>query len=95
MATQKKGAQRIGSLIGGAIALLGLVGFTGGISYAACLLSAFFSIPRRPALNAFSSLVLEAWHWAPVLTGYTSLMKSLIHVSGCCLHLLLAFAGVA
>lgn len=95
MATQKKGTQRTSSVIGGAIAILGLASFTGGISHTACLLSAFFSIPQRPTLNVFLSLLLAAWHWALVLSGYMGLLKSLLHLSGCCLHLLLAFEAVA
>lgn len=95
METQEKGTQRIRSIIGGAIALLGLAGFGGGMSHTACLLSAFFEIPQSTALKAFSSSVQAAWHLALFLSYDTSLLKTLIHVSGCCLDLLLALAGVA
>ena len=95
METQEKGTQRIRSIIGGAIALLGLAGFAGGLSYTTCLLSAFFKIPEGTALIRFSSLLLAAWHLAPFLSGHTGPLMSLIHISGCCLHLLLALAGVA
>ena len=95
METRKKVTQRIRSNIGGAIALLGLAAFIGGLSYTTCLLSAFFKIPEGTGLIAFSSLVLAAWHLAPFLSGHTGLLVSLIHLSRCCLHLLLAFAGAA
>lgn len=96
MATQKRRSQRIGAVIGGTFALLGLAGWIGSLSHVACLLSAFFEVPLTTALGVFSSVILATWQLRlPCLFGHTRLLESLLQVTLCGWQLFFAFAGAA
>lgn len=93
MAKQKT---RTCSILGGALAVLGLAGFAGGLSHAACLLVAFFGMPLTTLWETLSSVILTAWHFlAPCLFAHSGLLDGLFQVSLSCGQLVLAFAAVA
>lgn len=96
MVTQKRGSQRIGSVLGGAITLLGLARWIGGLGHAACLLSVLFEIPPRIELGAVSSVLLATWQvLVPCLFGRTRLLESLLQVTVCGWQLVLTLLGAA
>ena len=97
MATQqKRRSQGIGSMIGGAFALLGLAGLIGSLGHEACPLSAFLEIALRTAVGALSWVISVAWQLSlPCVFGHTRLLESLVQVNVCGGQLILAFACAA
>lgn len=96
MATQKRGSRRIGSVIGGAFALLGFVGLIGGLGHQACVFSAFFEISLRAALGSLASVILAAWQaLVSCLFDPMRLLESLLQVTAGGWQLILAFACAA
>ena len=75
MATQKRGSQGIGSVTGGAFALLGLTGLIGGLGHEACLLNAFFEIALRTALGVAWQLLVHC------LFGHTRILEGFLQVT--------------
>lgn len=88
MATQKA---RIGPMLGGAIAVLGLASLFEGLSHAACLLTVFFGLPVEILWKALPSFILAVWHLSgPCLFAHSGLLYGLLQVSLSCGHFVLA-----
>ncbi len=95
MATQKTQSQRISSITGAALTLLGLAALAGSLDQAACRVSCFLGIPMRAALEALPSILLAAWHiLQPCALGHLRLVEGVVQISVCCLQFVLTLAGV-
>lgn len=96
MATQKRGSPKIGSVIGGAFALLAVAGLISGLGHEGCVFSAFFEISLRAALSSLASVILATWQaLVSCLFDHTKLLESLLQVTAGGWQLILAFACAA
>lgn len=87
---------RIGSVVGGALTVLGLASLVGGLSHASCFLVAFLGLPVKTLWEALPPVILAAWHFLePCPLSYSSLLDGVLQVSLYCGHFVLAFAAVA
>ena len=93
MTTQKA---RIGSILGGALTVLGLASLVGGLSHAACLLTAFFGMPLKTIWEALPTVILAAWRLLePCVITHSGLLDGLLQVSLSCGRFVLALVAAA
>lgn len=93
MTTQKA---RIGSILGGALTVLGLASLVGGLSHAACLFPVFFGMAVKTLWEALPPVILAACHFLePWVFTHSGLLDGLLQVSLSCGQFVLALATVA
>jgi hypothetical protein len=95
-ATQKTRSQRISSVTGAALTVLGLAGSIGSLDQAACGLSDFIGSPLAIALQTLPSIILKAWHLLePCALGHLRLLEGLLQISASCWQFVATLAGAA
>jgi hypothetical protein len=95
-ATQKTRSQRISSVAGVALTILGLAGLAGSQYQAACRMSDFLGIPLRVALETMPSILPTLWHLLePCALGHLKFLDGLLQISLSCWQFVVALPGAA
>lgn len=94
MTRERTRLQKIGPVMGAAVALLGVAGLSVSMGNAACPLSGFFEISLRAAAGALSSVICGAWQiLVPFLFGHRGVWECLLQVTTGGWQIFLAFTG--